>query len=221
MFSWNWSNFNHFKNIKFYWNWSVSWNNQVNFDIPRGIMTLQIYYAMPQPMPQIERRLHQGITLPQPMPQIFTSCFVIIHGMNKWIVSIDVRDLLLTFHEDPILLTKATSHAMLCDNHLFEQCSGRQLMSQLRIHQTYVSVMALTPLEHYPNLTNGSCIWPKSNGDQHNMSSRAFIWSWEGRPTNYLCLYCGGAWHMVITCPHKPKQEVNQVNLVRNLILIP
>jgi hypothetical protein len=29
---------------------------------------------------------------------------------------------------------------------------------------------------------------------------------------NQLCLYCGGPGHIAITCPHKPKRQVNQVS---------
>jgi hypothetical protein len=29
---------------------------------------------------------------------------------------------------------------------------------------------------------------------------------------NRLCLYCGGPGHIAITCPHKPKWQVNQVS---------
>ena len=38
----------------------------------------------------------------------------------------DVKDLLLTFHEDPKSLTEAISRAVRCDNRLFEQRSERQ-----------------------------------------------------------------------------------------------
>ena len=36
----------------------------------------------------------------------------------------DVKDLLLTFHDDPKSLTEAISWSMRCDNHLFERRSN-------------------------------------------------------------------------------------------------
>ena len=56
-----------------------------------------------------------------------------------------VKDLLLTFHEDPRSLTEAVSRVVRCDNRLFERRSERQLMSRPRTDQTYASVVASTP----------------------------------------------------------------------------
>ena len=57
----------------------------------------------------------------------------------------DVKDLLLTFHEDPRSLTEAVSRAVRCDNRLFERRSERQLMSRQKTDQTYASIVASTP----------------------------------------------------------------------------
>ena len=38
----------------------------------------------------------------------------------------DVKDLLLTFHDDPKSPTEAISRVVRCDNRLFERCSERQ-----------------------------------------------------------------------------------------------
>ena len=62
------------------------------------------------------------------------------HGLRN-----DVKDLLLTFHEDPRSLTEAISRAVRCDNRLFERRLERQLMSRPRTDQTYASVVASTP----------------------------------------------------------------------------
>ena len=34
---------------------------------------------------------------------------------------------------------------------------------------------------------------------------------------NRLCLYCGGLGHIAITCPHRPKRQVNQVSTSEKL----
>ena len=63
----------------------------------------------------------------------------------------DVKDLLLTFPEEPKSLTEAISRAVRCDNRLFERRSERQLqMSSARSEPTYSSMVAKTlPREYY------------------------------------------------------------------------
>ena len=60
------------------------------------------------------------------------------HGFRN-----DVKDLLLTFHEDPKSLTEVISRAVRCDNRLFERRSERQQWSRPRSEQTYASVTSL------------------------------------------------------------------------------
>ena len=52
----------------------------------------------------------------------------------------DVKDLLLTFHEDLKSLTEAISRAMQCDNRLFERSSERQQVLRRQPEQTYAFV---------------------------------------------------------------------------------
>jgi hypothetical protein len=54
----------------------------------------------------------------------------------------DVKDLLLTFHEDPKSLTEAISRVVRCDNRLFERRSERQQTFRFRPEQTYASVVS-------------------------------------------------------------------------------
>ena len=63
----------------------------------------------------------------------------------------DVKDLLLTFPEEPKSLIEAISRAVRCDNHLFEQCSKCQFqMPRTRSEPTYTSVVAKPfPRESY------------------------------------------------------------------------
>ena len=63
----------------------------------------------------------------------------------------DVKDLLLTFPEEPKSLTEAISRAVRCDNRLFERCSEHQFqMPRTRLEPTYASVVAKPfPRESY------------------------------------------------------------------------
>ena len=54
----------------------------------------------------------------------------------------DLKDLLLTFHENLKFLMEAISRAVRCDNHLFERRLECQQMPCLRPEQTYASVVA-------------------------------------------------------------------------------
>ena len=108
----------------------------------------------------------------------------------------DVKDLLLTFHEDLKSLTEAISRAVRCDNRLFERRSERQQMTRFRSEQTYASVVASphsspmqtpnpipfggpTPMEIDAARRRG----PLSGAEK------------QRRRTNQLCLYCGGLGH--------------------------
>ena len=130
----------------------------------------------------------------------------------------DVKDLLLTFHEDPRSLTEAVSRAVRCDNRLFERRSERQLMSRPRMDQTYASVVASTPT----NTTQTSHMIPSGGPSPMEIDvkrrrgplSKA---EKQRRRANRLCLYCGGPGHIAITCPHRPKRQVNQVSINENL----
>ena len=58
----------------------------------------------------------------------------------------DVKDLFLTFPEEPKSLTEAISRAIRCDNRLFERRSKRlQQMARRRSESTYVSVITKPP----------------------------------------------------------------------------
>ena len=55
----------------------------------------------------------------------------------------DVKDLLLTFPEEPKSLTKAINRVAQCDNRLFERCSEHQLqMPRTMSEPTYALVVA-------------------------------------------------------------------------------
>ena len=40
----------------------------------------------------------------------------------------------------------------------------------------------------------------------------------QRRRANRLCLYCGGPGHIAVTCPHRPKRQVNQIVATSNYI---
>ena len=62
----------------------------------------------------------------------------------------DVKDLLLTFPQDPKSLTEAISRAIRCDNRLFERRSERQQQqTRSRFTPTYASVTAQSPRKQY------------------------------------------------------------------------
>ena len=63
----------------------------------------------------------------------------------------DVKDLRLTFPEEPKSLTEAISRAVRCDNRLFKRRSERQFqMPRTRSEPTYASVVAKPfPKESY------------------------------------------------------------------------
>ena len=67
----------------------------------------------------------------------------------------DVKDLLLTFHDDPKSLTEAISRAMRYDNRLYECRSGCQKMLRFRLIETYTSVVATPPQMSMTSLMEG------------------------------------------------------------------
>ena len=101
----------------------------------------------------------------------------------------DVKDLLLTFHDDLKSLTEAISRAVRCDNRLLERRSERQQMLRFRPPKTYASVVTSPPQVLKPSLMEGPtpmeiettrCRGPLSDAEK------------ERRRANHLCLYCGG-----------------------------
>ena len=132
------------------------------------------------------------------------------HGLRN-----DVKDLLLTFHDEPKSLTEAISRAVRCDNRLFERRSERQQMStRLRSEQTYASALASPPLAPMqvsnPNSFNGPTPMEIDAARRRGPLSEA---EKQRRRANRLCLYCGGPGHIAIHCPHRPKRQLNQVSV--------
>ena len=125
----------------------------------------------------------------------------------------DVKDLLLTFHEDPKSLTEAISRAVRCDNRLFERRSERQQMARFRPEQTYASIVA-TPPSGQTQVFNPVHVGGPTPMEIDSTRRRGPLTEAEKqrRRANRLCLYCGGPGHIAITCPHKPRRQVNQVS---------
>jgi hypothetical protein len=122
----------------------------------------------------------------------------------------DVKDLLLTFHEEPKSLTEAISRAVRCDNRLFERRSERQQVFRPRTEQTYASIVGTPPSNSIQAINDGPAPMEiDSTSRRRGPLSNA---EKQRRWANRLCLYCGGPGHIAITCPHKPKRQVNQVS---------
>ena len=123
----------------------------------------------------------------------------------------DVKDLLLTFPEDPKSLTEAISRAVRCDNRLFERRSERQqLMVRSRVEPTYASVAARPLSRQSSNITPMDVPTPmeiEATRRRGPLSDEEK----QRRRANRLCLYCGGPGHIAINCPNRPKRQVNQV----------
>ena len=123
----------------------------------------------------------------------------------------DVKDLLLTFPEEPKSLTEAISRAVRCDNRLFERRSERQLqMPRARSEPTYASVVARPfPRESYnaPPANTPTPMEIDTTRRRGPLSEEEK----QRRRTNRLCLYCGGPGHIAINCPHRPRRQVNQI----------
>ena len=121
----------------------------------------------------------------------------------------DVKDLLLTFHEEPKSLTEAISRAVRCDNRLFERRSERQQFLRPRGDQTYASIVAAPPSNPIQTINDAPTPMEIDATRRRGPLSNA---EKQRRWANWLCLYCGGPGHIAITCPHKPKRQVNQVS---------
>ena len=125
----------------------------------------------------------------------------------------DVKDLLLTFHEDPKSLTEAISRAVRCDNRLFERRSERQQWPRPRSEQTYASVTSLPTSNtmHVPISTPISGPTPMEI-DSTRRRGPLTETEKQRRRANRLCLYCGGPGHIAINCPHRPRRQIYQVS---------
>ena len=125
----------------------------------------------------------------------------------------DVKDLLLTFPEDPMSLTEAISRAVWCDNRLFERRSERQQMLWRQPEQTYAFVVATPPQVSRP-ITRDDQTLMEIESTQHRgpLSDAEKQRRWAHR----LCLYCGGPGHVAVNCPHKPRHQVYQVSTHEN-----
>ena len=123
----------------------------------------------------------------------------------------DVKDLLLTFPEEPKSLTEAISRAMRCYNCLFERCSERQFqMPRARSEPTYASVVAKPfPRESYnaPPVSTPTPMEIDTTRRRGPLSEEEK----QRRRANRLCLYCGGPGHIAVNCPHRPRRQVNQI----------
>ena len=120
----------------------------------------------------------------------------------------DVKDLLLTFPEEPKSLTEAISRAVRCDNRLFERRSEHQIqLPRPRPEPTYASVAA-RPFSH--DVPQANTPTPM---EIDTMRRRGPLSEEEKqrRRANRLCLYCGGPGHIAINCPHRPRRQVNQI----------
>jgi hypothetical protein len=121
----------------------------------------------------------------------------------------DVKDFLLTFHEEPKSLTKAISRVIRCDNRLFERHSERQQFLRPRGDQTYASIIAGPPSNPIQVINDGPT--PMEIDTTRHREPLSNVEK-QRRWANRLCLYCGGPGHIAITCPHKPKRQVNHVS---------
>ena len=133
----------------------------------------------------------------------------------------DVKDLLLTFPEDPKSLTEAISRAIRCDNRLFERRSERQQQqTRSRFTPTYASVTAQSSRQQYspvptPRQARSPTPMDRPTPMEIDMTRRRGPLSDEEkqrRRANRLCLYCGGPGHIAIHCPHRPRRQVHHIN---------
>ena len=91
-------------------------------------------------------------------------------------------------------------------------------MSQPRTDQIYASVVASTPT----STTQTSHMIPSTGPSpmEIDVTRRRGPLSEiakQGCRANHLCLYFGGPGHIAITCPHRPKGQVNQVSTSEKL----
>ena len=120
----------------------------------------------------------------------------------------DVKDLLLTFPEEPKSLTEAISRAVRCDNRLFERRSERQIqLPRPRPEPTYASVAARPFARDVPQANTPTPMEIDTMRRRGPLSEEEK----QRRRANRLCLYCGGPRHIAINCPHRPRRQVNQI----------
>ena len=134
----------------------------------------------------------------------------------------DVKDLLLTFPEDPKSLTEAISRVVRCDNRLFERrCERQQQITRFRFTPTYASVAAeSSPRQAYshvrtPRKTRSLAPMDSPTPMEIDVTQRRGSLSEEEkqrRRANHLCLYCGGLGHIAIHCLHKLRRQVNHIS---------
>ena len=134
----------------------------------------------------------------------------------------DVKDLLLTFPEDPKSLTEAISRAVRCDNRLFERrCERQQQITRSRFTPTYASVAAQSSARQAyshvptPRQTRSPTPMDSPTPMEIDVTWRRGPLSEEEkqrRRANRLCLYCGGPGHIAIHCPHRPRRQVNHIS---------
>ena len=125
----------------------------------------------------------------------------------------DVKDLLLTFPEDPMSLTEAITRAVRCDNCLFERRSERQQLLRRQPEQIYASVVATPPQVSRPITRDGPTPMEIESTQRRGPLSDA---EKQRRRAHRLCLYCGRPGHIAVNCPHKPRRQVNQVSAHEN-----
>ena len=115
----------------------------------------------------------------------------------------DVKDLLLTFPEEPKSLTEAISRAVRCDNRLFERRSERQLqIPRSRPEPTYAAVAAKPFARDIPQANTSTPMEIDTMRRRGPLSEEEK----QRRCANRLCLYCGGLGHIAINCPLRPRR---------------
>jgi hypothetical protein len=128
----------------------------------------------------------------------------------------DVKDLLLTFPEEPKSLTEAISRAVRCDNRLFERRSERQFqLPRTRSEPTYASIVA-KPFPRESFNTSPTNTPTPMEIDTTRRRGPLSAEEKQRRRANRLCLYCGGPGHIAVNCPHRPKRQVNQITASSN-----
>jgi len=165
------------------------------------------------------RNLRQGS---RPASQ-YASEFRLIAGDTNWNddalmaqfrigLNDDVKDLLLTM-EDPLDLQQLITHAVKCDNRLFErrmERNGRANMSRTpAISRFSQPVITPTPTPSRPapqqNLPPGDPMQLDTVRIKHLTPAEK-----QRRKQENLCLYCGKPNHIASNCPEKPRLSRTQ-----------
>ena len=118
--------------------------------------------------------------------------------------------------EEPKSLTKAISRAVRCDNRLSERRSEHQFeMPSTRSEPTYASFVAKTfPRESF-NATPSNTPTPMEIDTTCHRGPLSKEEKHRHRE-NRLCLYCRGPGHIVVNYPHRPRRQVNHINVSTN-----